>query len=583
MLTNNTLEGLNFSYSTNNTAIANIITDNNVAGVVILNSKFNLFVKNIVSNHSDPIYGYGITLQYSSSNNTFLNNSIHHNNFYGFFIATPSFNNTIKWNDFVNNNIYTTTQAFDNGTDNVFTSNYWDEWISPDFNNDGFVDDPYPLDGDSSNTDPFPLTTPVFHEITIPLIIYPNGGETLSNDILIIWNVATDKSDHNVTYALYYSLDGGSNWVLIIAGLVKVNHTWDTNTVVNGINYMIRVNASCDKGLWKIDDSDSEFRIYNEPLSITIDSPFDQVYLTDKITITLSGSAVSYWYYIEGIDLQNQTWTDNQDRIIPDGYYTLHAYGNNSAGNTVHEVVSFRINAIPPVVTVVYPNGNETIDDIISVTWIASDPEGSTLYYYVSFWNGNTWIILAANITEISYYWNTNTVVDRSDYRIRVNASDGYLVGVDESNDTFTIDNDPTFQQLPSGYTEITFEENYTIGIDVSETVNLTITTEVSNPPETPEDLEPLDIYFNVTLSDPDALLGLWINISFDELGGRNPENVRIYYYSERDAQWIRLLETGIDPLWSDGCTGTASRLITSVDFSIFYYCSSYSDHTIYL
>ncbi|MHA2306818.1 MAG: right-handed parallel beta-helix repeat-containing protein, partial [Candidatus Hodarchaeales archaeon] len=515
--------------------------------IYLLESNHNLFRWNIVSNHTEPLYGYGITLQDFCSNNTFLNNSIRHNNFYGFMIDSTSFNNTIKWNDFINNNIYAPQQAFDNGTDNLFIFNYWDDHISSDIDNDGFSDDPYPLDGASSNTDPFPLTTSAFHELSIPLIVYPNGSETVSDEILIIWNVAIDSLDHNVTYDLYYSTDGGGSWVLIIAGLVEVNHTWDTNTVINGINYMIRVNASCDKGLWIIDDSDSEFTINNEPLSIAIDSPLDQVHLTDTITVSLSGNAVTYWYYIADFDSQNITWIINDPRILADGYYTLHAYGNNSAGNTVHETVSFRINNVPPVVTVIFPNGNETVDDIISITWVASDPENSTLFYYVSYWNGNSWINIAQNITENNLYWNTQTVIDRSDYRIRVNASDGYLVGVDESNDSFTIDNDPTFQQLPAGYTEFTFEEDYIIGIDVSGTVNITITTEVSNPPETPEELEPLDIYFNITLSDPDEIIDLWINISFNELGELNPENVRIYYYYEADGQWLPVKESGVD------------------------------------
>ncbi|MHA2293547.1 MAG: ABC transporter substrate-binding protein [Candidatus Hodarchaeales archaeon] len=44
------------------------------------------------------------------------------------------------------------------------------------------------------------------------------------------------------------------------------------------------------------------------PPNLSVNSPLTHFYSTDRITVTLSG-ADHYWYYIESVDSQNQTWT----------------------------------------------------------------------------------------------------------------------------------------------------------------------------------------------------------------------------------------------------------------------------------
>jgi hypothetical protein len=73
--------------------------------------------------------------------------------------------------------------------------------------------------------------------------------------------------------------------------------------------------------------------------TVNIDSPTATSYLTGNITVTLSGDADAYWYYITGVDSSNQTWTST----IFHGIYILHAYGNDSAGNEAHKSVTFTI------------------------------------------------------------------------------------------------------------------------------------------------------------------------------------------------------------------------------------------------
>jgi parallel beta-helix repeat protein len=94
------------------------------------------------------------------NNTSIINNTIRNNYYYGLLLHRSS-NITIYWNSFIQNNAYTgTSQANDDtwGTQgNFFYFNYWDEWITPDKDTDGVVDIPYAIDGNSNNSDPFPL------------------------------------------------------------------------------------------------------------------------------------------------------------------------------------------------------------------------------------------------------------------------------------------------------------------------------------------------------------------------------------------------------------------------------------------
>ncbi|MFQ5978777.1 MAG: fibronectin type III domain-containing protein [Candidatus Heimdallarchaeota archaeon] len=85
-----------------------------------------------------------------------------------------------------------------------------------------------------------------------------------------------------------------------------------------------------------------------------------------------------------------------------------------------------------------------------------------------------------------------------------------------------------------------------TVSVDVSSPVNITIEP-LSIAPTASSDLEPLGIYFNITLTDSTALLGMWINVSFIALGEQDPSNVRIYYFNETTQDWETVERTGVD------------------------------------
>ncbi len=91
-------------------------------------------------------------------------------------------------------------------------------------------------------------------------VSYPNGGETLSGVVTIQWSATDDSSVAKAD--VYYSDDGGKTWHFI--GSTTTNSIqWDTTTVANGNNYLIRVIVYDDSGLSAYDISDGPFTIDN--------------------------------------------------------------------------------------------------------------------------------------------------------------------------------------------------------------------------------------------------------------------------------------------------------------------------------
>lgn len=155
----------------------------------------------------------------------------------------------IRYNHFIDNNLNQElggSQGYEesSGYENTVSSNFWNDWVSPDNNFDGIVDTPYSLDGSANRKDNKPLVS-LSHEVSAPSIIYPSGGETVRGIIEVIWNRSVDNLRHWIKYNLYYSNDSGSSWKLIADDLAVNSYNWNTSSVSDGLNYMIKVLAFC--------------------------------------------------------------------------------------------------------------------------------------------------------------------------------------------------------------------------------------------------------------------------------------------------------------------------------------------------
>ncbi len=96
-----------------------------------------------------------------------------------------------------------------------------------------------------------------------------------------------------------------------------------------------------------------------------------------------------------------------------------------------------------PSVAVTYPDGGEGIEDTVTITWNATDPNLDEMDFALDYSldGGSTWTPIASAVADKQYSWNTATLADGAEYLIRVTASDGVLEASDVSGSEFTVDN----------------------------------------------------------------------------------------------------------------------------------------------
>jgi parallel beta-helix repeat protein len=130
----------------------NHINDTEGNGIVI-SRPFNVVSENCVNNNSVR----GVRVNSAAHNTTIQRNIIRDSGDEGLYVLSD--NNTIVMNDLIGNG--GEKQALDNGQNNLFDGNHWNDWIAPDVDLDGVVDQPYVLDGSSANEDINPHCTPI--------------------------------------------------------------------------------------------------------------------------------------------------------------------------------------------------------------------------------------------------------------------------------------------------------------------------------------------------------------------------------------------------------------------------------------
>ena len=82
------------------------------------------------------------------------------------------------------------------------------------------------------------------HTLSIPTIMYPSGGETLVGVIPINWEECIDSWCCSISYSVYYSADNGVNWVQLATGLTQLSYSWNTESVDDGDEYVVKVTSN---------------------------------------------------------------------------------------------------------------------------------------------------------------------------------------------------------------------------------------------------------------------------------------------------------------------------------------------------
>lgn len=127
--------------------------------------------------------------------------------------------------------------------------------------------------------DPAPLVTP--SHLTPLAISLPNKTIQLLDMLTIRWTAVNDSLGHLITYAVYYSTDGGKEWLSIASNLTSTNYDWNATTAVNGSNYVVKVVAVCSEGFTVHNVSESNLANPKD------DSPWDIFALGSILVVIL--------------------------------------------------------------------------------------------------------------------------------------------------------------------------------------------------------------------------------------------------------------------------------------------------------
>ncbi|MFX0184896.1 MAG: hypothetical protein ACFE95_17580, partial [Candidatus Hodarchaeota archaeon] len=194
------------------------------------------------------------------------------------------------------------------------------------------------------------------------------------------WNNFVNNSASATSQASDQTSQPGNN--------ISYNY-WNDHTSPDGppVDGIVDIPYDIDNG-----NNQDLFPLANPVLpKVTIESPTEQDYGTDTITVQFSGYANQYWYYIEGVDSQNQTWTAGVDRTLTDGTYTLHGYGNDILGNINHDLVVFTIDTSAPIITLESPS-NATVHSSGTVIDVeVTDAHLDTVLYNWAGTTNQTW------------------------------------------------------------------------------------------------------------------------------------------------------------------------------------------------
>ncbi|MHA2225728.1 MAG: ABC transporter substrate-binding protein [Candidatus Hodarchaeales archaeon] len=232
----------------------------------------------------------------------------------------------------------------------------------------------------SDGSKPEVNATTAYDEYSLDLAMYwlasegydmtPWGGHAPYPGAVVITSPSTVTSS---TDEITVNLTGDAvHYWYYIAGVDTVNQTWIppvSRNLADG-TYILHAYGNDSTGNeWHV----SVTFIIDLPPIITIVSPSNTTYTTSTISLDFTGDAVYHWYFIEGIDTNNHTWTPETQRSLTDGTYVLHAYVNDSTGNEAHANVTFTIDT-----TTVSTTSSTTVTTTSSTTVTTSSSTTAT-------------------------------------------------------------------------------------------------------------------------------------------------------------------------------------------------------------
>ncbi|MHA1978463.1 MAG: right-handed parallel beta-helix repeat-containing protein [Candidatus Hodarchaeales archaeon] len=262
VFSNSTKSSVNIRDSHQNQIFQNSFHNNHGSGLQLNRSRESHISNNFLYENN----ALGISLV-DSNNNNILNNYILNNTLHGIGVDVSSQNNIMKFNAFLGNNAGL-KQASDDGIDNIFLYNNWEEWDFPDVDSNNLVDIPYSIGGLSNQQDLYPLVRPPAHLVAPLVIVTPYFGEALSGTVSILWIPSIDTYSHPLFYSVFYSSDAGENWTILASNITENSFIWETVQVrIKNPRIIIKVIGTEAEGLIIEDSSEILLTIENTDAS----------------------------------------------------------------------------------------------------------------------------------------------------------------------------------------------------------------------------------------------------------------------------------------------------------------------------
>jgi parallel beta-helix repeat protein len=264
------------------------------------------------------------------------------------------------------------------------------------------------------------------------VIIENNDIENSQTGIKLLTNVNETEISGN-----HFNINGQGIWVLGSNG-----HIISENSFI-GNYYGLRFNPDCENNL-----------IYNNYFADNFIHAYDHYSETNQWNVTIiaeenimGGPYIggNYWDDYAGVDINGDGLGDTD---LP-----YNSSGEIYFGGDMLPIV-FSDNEAPEV-TVIYPNGGESINQTITILWDAVDNIDDDLSIDIEYSDdsGETWYMIAPNVENNGNYdWNTSDLDEGSNYLIKITATD---ISGNSANDT----SDSTFSiylNIPGPEVEIT-------------------------------------------------------------------------------------------------------------------------------
>ncbi len=182
--------------------------------------------------------------------------------------------------------------------------------------------------------------------------------------------------------------------------------------------------------------------IYNNYFSNSAINAEDLSYTNNTWNVTYQpGENILGGPYLGGNFWSDYTGDDTDGDSIGDTLVPYNGSGHIRSGGDYLPIIL--TDTTPPFISIQYPNGGESMNGTVTITWIASDDFDTDLAIDIEYSNnsGETWHTVSTNEeNDGSYAWDTTALPEGNEYLIRLTATDNAgLSSNDTSASTFTI------------------------------------------------------------------------------------------------------------------------------------------------